>query len=130
MASTPVEVASGSGGSADEQISGRMRAWRRGLIDLSYRNRLIKYAPHRASTLVIDSPSIDVLLADIGRPTPWDFYFPPDPDEEGDDDTSEAATLVDEAVMAKVQARRPPRTDEIVVTEPHPRKINRALENL
>ena len=110
-----------------------MEDWRRRLIDLSYRNRLIKYRHLRASSLEINGPELPVLLADPGRPKPWNFYFPPDPDPDGlDGDASETDTdrMVDEAVIATARTNRAPRADEIVVREANPKLINRTLENL
>jgi very-short-patch-repair endonuclease len=108
-----------------------MEDWRRRLIDLSYRNRLIKYRPLRASSLEIVGPRLERLLADPGRSTPFNFYFPPDPDENGiEEGTTQAERMVDRAVLAKAQSTRVPRPDEIVLSEPHPKRINRTLENL
>jgi very-short-patch-repair endonuclease len=126
----PAVNPAGSSEDPEDLIAARLRAWRRGLIDLTYRNRLIKYAPARASTLVIDQPSIEVLLGDTGRGRAWDFYFPPALDEEAEADTSEAATLVDEAVLRTAHAGQRPASDKIVLTETNPLRINRSLENL
>src|SRR5439155_9721976 len=117
--------------SPDEVVAARLEDWRRRLIDLSYRNRLINYRHRPASTLEIESPSADVLLARMGQPEPWSFYFPPDPDDDRGEDDSEAATLVDEAVVRSAQTTQSAaRSDEIVLKERHPRRINRLLESL
>lgn len=67
---------------AERIIRARIDEWRRRLIDLSYRNRLIKYRPTRASTIEIESPDLEILLRDLGRTAPWRFYFPPEPEEQ------------------------------------------------
>jgi hypothetical protein len=129
----PITPASPKNGTPAATVVARMEDWRRRLIDLSYRNRLIKYRSLRASSLEISGPSLEVLLADPRRPAPWGFYFPPDPDaheDRRDAETSETEDLVDEAVLARARTGRRPRADEIEVTEPHPTRINRILENL
>lgn len=110
----------------------RIDDWRRRLIDLSYRNRLINYRPTLASTLEIDSPGIDLLLEDLGRPAPWRFYFPPERDEEEEEVGDGAAAYVDEVVVRAAQhPEHPPKADEIVVRGGlTARRINRILENL
>lgn len=104
-------------------VARRIEDWRRRLIDLSYRNRLIKHRPLRASSLEIVSPNLEVLLADPASPVPWSFYFPPDPDPDRGEsdgvDRTEAEGLVDDAVLARARTGRFPRADEIVLTEPH-----------
>jgi hypothetical protein len=115
----------------DKLVLERIDGWPRRLIDLSYRNRLIKYRPTVASTLEIEAPDIQTLLADPGRGAPWRFYFPPEPEEKQAGSDDDAATFVDELVVRAAQdAERAPRPDEIVVHEQNPRRISRTLENL
>ena len=72
-------------------VHARVDEWRRRLIDLTYRNRLIKYRPTRASTIEIESPDLQTLLGDLARTAPWRFYFPPEPSEpDGFGSTSQA----------------------------------------
>lgn len=109
----------------------RINDWRRHLIDLSYRNRLIKYRPTVASTIEIETPELEVLLADIGGSKPWRFFFPPEPSEDEEQQEIDAATFVDEVVVRSVREGPAPQADEIVVKgEINPRRINRTLENL
>ncbi len=116
---------------SDELVLERIDDWRRRLIDLSYRNRLIKYRPTVATTLAIEAPSIWELLADPGRTRPWQFYFPPEIDESGAGEESETAAFVDEVMLASLRAaQRQPRPDEIVATEKSPKRISRILDNL
>ena len=63
-------------------LATRMEDWRRRLIDLSFRNRLINYKPTKSSTLNLSAPGVDLLLADPERTQPFDFFFPPDPEKE------------------------------------------------
>lgn len=119
-------------------VLARIEDWRRRLIDLSYRNRLIRYRPTTASTLEIAAPAVDILLADLGRTAPWKFYFPPEPDDvesNASDDpdalVSDTATFLDARIVEEAQqVPHAPRADEIVVRESSGRKINRVLENL
>lgn len=131
MSSTPARPGSTGHRPPPATVERRLEDWRRRLIDLSYRNRLIKYRHLRASSLAITAPALDVLLADPSRPKPWNFFFPPDPDEgEADAGTTETESRVDEAVVAKARTSRRARADEIVVAETHPKRINRTLDNL
>ncbi len=122
-------------GEGENPVAARLEDWRRRLIDLSYRNRLIRYRPTVASTLEIASPSLDVLLADIGSAAPWRFYFPPEPEpaepETDQLEAESAAEFVNQAVLRRSgQELRQPKTDEIVLSEQSARRINRTLENL
>src|SRR3954452_823384 len=77
----------------------RIDDWRRRLIALSYRNRLIKYRPTQATTLTIEAPTIHELVAAPGRSEPWQFFFPPEEKKEDNETTSEAADFVDETIV-------------------------------
>jgi Protein of unknown function (DUF4011)/REase_MTES_1575/AAA domain/Protein of unknown function (DUF3320) len=117
--------------SSNQQITDRLEDWRRRLIDLSYRNRLIKYAVTRASTLEIESPEIATLFDDLDGGKPWNFYFPPEDEDEGNHDDDDATTVVDQLVIRAARAARTPRTDEIVVRgDLTAHRINRILDNL
>jgi len=59
----------------EELVRVRIEDWRRRLIDLSYRNRLINYRPTRATTIEIETPDLAMLLADPSSATPWSFYW-------------------------------------------------------
>jgi hypothetical protein len=115
----------------DEHVRVRLENWRRHLIDLTYRNRLINYKPTKASSLSIIAPSLDVLLADPGQAEPWRFYFPPEPtdgaENEGDSGT---AQFIDEVVVRQARDGHSPKSNEIVVSEPNPKRINRVLDTL
>jgi hypothetical protein len=114
---------------APELVAARLDEWRRKLIDLSYRNRLINYKPTRASTIEIATPSLEVILADPDRVIPWRFYFPPE--VETDEAEDNRASLFDELVVRAAGKGRAPEPDEIVAAnETNPKKLNRILENL
>jgi hypothetical protein len=115
---------------SESLVPDRLEAWRRSLIDLTYRNRLIKYRPTTASTIEIAAPTLDILLTDPGRSEPWHFYFPPEPEPE-EAPAEDAAAEIDDRVVRSVVAHRTPHPDEIVVADDAgARRINRTLENL
>lgn len=113
-------------------MRGRLEEWRRRLIDLSFRNRLIAYKPLKASSLHIAAPTLAELLADPGRSEPWDFYFPPEiEDEDGAEaEESDAAITVDEMLVRSEIRERGRKANEIEVTERDPKRIARILDNL
>src|SRR3954466_13883762 len=94
---------------ADDIIDLRIEDWRRRLIDLSHRNRLIAYKATRATTLHIAAPGLHDLLGDPERATPWDFYLPPEPEEGQEPAESAAATAVDDLLVSARDVRRPRR---------------------
>jgi hypothetical protein len=116
-------------GDEHERVAARVDEWRRKLIDLSYRNRLINYKPTRASTIEIASPGLSAILGDPGRSLPWRFYFPPEP--ETDEAPDDRASMFDELVVRAAASARAPEPDEIVAAnETNPKRLNRILENL
>ncbi len=110
-------------------VDQRLEDWRRRLIDLSHRNRLIAFKPTKATTLQIVAPHVRELLADPERTSSWDFYFPPEVDEERSD-ASDTATTVDDILLKSRQAHRERRASEIEVSERNPRRIARIVDNL
>src|SRR4051812_42173761 len=78
---------------------------------------------------MVEAPPIDRLLADPEGGQAWGFFFPPDPAPDEAEDT-DAAGLLDARTITAEASQRQPRADEIVVTEPNPRRIARLLENL
>ena len=111
-------------------VEGRLEEWRRRLIDLSHRNRLIAYRPTKATTLHIAAPSIHELLADPDRTQPWDFYFPPELEDEQGSGGESAADTVDELLIRSRARSRTRQPNEIEVTERSPKRIARILDNL
>jgi hypothetical protein len=121
--------------SAEEReiVLERIDDWRRRLIDLSRRNRLIRYKPTGASTIEVAAPSLETLLADPEQKLPWRFYYPPEPKDAstaaGETDTE---AFIDDVILRAVErGGRPPEADEIVIqNEQNPRRITRVLDNL
>lgn len=110
-------------------IDQRLEDWRRRLIDLSHRNRLIAYRPTKATTLEVVAPSLPELLADPDQQDPWSFYLPPAPRAEGEAGAAGEEEGGKQFVKAgKPGARRRPY--EIEVSERNPKRIARILDNL
>jgi DNA polymerase III delta prime subunit len=102
-------------------VAERIDDWRRRLIDLSFRNRLINYKPTKSSTLEILSPTIHELLADPERLEPFDFYFPPMEEEE---------TGGEEPESERGGENPGPAPGEIVTNVSDPDRLQKVLENL
>ena len=112
-------------------VSRRVEDWCTRLIDLSSRNRLISYKATAATTLRIAAPDVHELLKDPDRVQPWDFFFPVDETiDEPAPQESDAATAVDELLLASRDHGRSRRSDELEVTETNPKRIARVLDNL
>jgi hypothetical protein len=104
----------------DDRVDRRLEDWRRRLIDLSHRNRLIAFKATKATTLLIAAPSVHELLADPERAQPWDFHFPPPAAQTEAGDASDTASAVDRIVLSSHQTHRSRRPNEIEVGEPNP----------
>lgn len=119
-----------------EQVRARLDDWREHLIDLTLRNRLINYKPTRASTLVVRHPSIEGLLSDPGRTKPFDFYFPPEPEDKAPFPGEGGATEAEgpEGEAPRPDAAGPPAepldADTIVTDAGDPKRLKRTLETL
>ncbi len=111
-------------------VEHRIEDWRRRLIDLSNRNRLIAYKATKVTTLEIATPSIHEVLGDPDRDEPWDFYLPPEPEDEDETPESDAAAAVDRLLLTSRDRERTRRPNEIEVTEASPKRIARILDNL
>ncbi|MEA2188432.1 MAG: hypothetical protein QOK16_3443 [Solirubrobacteraceae bacterium] len=112
-------------------VSERVENWRTQLIDLSNRNRLIAYRATVATTMHVAAPNVHELLKDPDRVQPWDFFLPADETiGEPAPPESDAATAVDQLLLASRDHGRPRRFNEIEVTETNPKRIVRVLDNL
>ncbi len=111
-------------------VERRLEDWRRRLIDLSHRNRLIAYRPTLSTTLTIVEPTLSELLAQPLGKRPWEFFFPPEPREQVDEQASEAAEVLDSLVVEAQGSAPRRRSREIEVTEKQPKRIARILDNL
>ncbi|MBA3839827.1 MAG: DUF4011 domain-containing protein [Thermoleophilaceae bacterium] len=111
-------------------VEQRIDDWRRRLIDLSHRNRLIAYKPTKATTLEIVGPALPELLADPDRTTAWRFFLPPEQSVSDDAASSEAQKVIEAATIEAEASHVSRRSNEIEVTERNPKRIARILDNL
>lgn len=66
-----------------EKIQNRIDEWKRKLVDLSRRNRLLHFRPTRGSTLRIVEPQPAEVFRRLGiQEKSWSIYLPPDADDE------------------------------------------------
>lgn len=87
----------------EELVAARIDDWRKRLIDLSFRNRLINYKPTKSSTLEVRQPAAATLLADVGRDRPWSFYMPPEPEEQEEDAAESEPDLKPDEILTQVE---------------------------
>jgi len=101
----------------------RLEDWRRRLIDLSGRNRLIRFPPTRNGALPIESPSTRQLLADLERREPWPIYL-------AEENEAPARPPLIGSEPEPILPPRPPKSGEIVTGERDPKALRRRLERL
>jgi very-short-patch-repair endonuclease len=100
-------------------IDGRIEDWRRRLIDLTRRNRLVYFRPTRSSTLTISRPDPDVVFHRlVAQGKPWTFWYPPEEDDENNEPTKSVRTAV------------PPKKNEIVCEGLARPRLEQILKNL
>src|SRR4051812_12186131 len=117
-------------GDDDRVVTARVHDWRGRLIDLTYRNRLIRYTHQKASSLAITGPDIGTILADPERSRPWRFYLPPEETADDGDDESDTGGFLRDVVVGATERHRTPAADELVVAEPSAKRIVKTLDNL
>src|SRR4051812_24896942 len=78
------------GSSGEQRIRDQVAQWRDDLLDLTGRNRLLRFRHTRTSSLEIDSPGAQEILDRLlsGRARGWNVHIPDD--EEGDLDPTAA----------------------------------------
>jgi len=104
-----------------------MEGWRRKLIDLSRRNRLVFFKRTRSSTLHVLEPRPEAIFARLAiKKKPWRFWEPPTPQDQG-----AAAGSEREAQASTAQsAERRPSSTELVCDTRDPQRLARILSNL
>ena len=61
------------------RVTQRVDEWKRKIVDLSRRNRLLYFTRTRGSTLRITEPALPEVFARlVDSEKPWKFYMPPD----------------------------------------------------
>jgi very-short-patch-repair endonuclease len=118
---------------ADHQrVIEQINIWRRQLIDLARSNRLLYFHHTRTSTLeILDSPErLAAVVAGLVSGTAWRFFSPSEEDEEGRDDTGNAA--VKRLLLAPTgrEGSRLPESNELVTSKDSPRELLKTLRTL
>jgi len=73
-------------------VDQRIEEWKRKIVDLSRRNRLLFFSPTRGSTLRVVEPSLtEVFERLVNSEAPWEFCMPPDAPDETNESESELA---------------------------------------
>lgn len=113
---------------SDNILERRLGDWRRRLLDLSYRNPLIKYTSGKSGSLEITSPSPHALLGRLDDDNPHYFYYPP---EEEPSHPAEAESDKGDLAHNTPQTEAPgPSEDEIETTTGNRRELVRTLDSL
>jgi very-short-patch-repair endonuclease len=84
-----------------ERVRTQVEKWRDELLDLTGRNRLLRFRHTATSSLEIQSPDAQAILDRLllGRTRSWEFHLPEDPGEDADvDPTASVIGLADGAV--------------------------------
>lgn len=97
---------------APDLVAHRIDDWRRRLVDLSHRNRLINYKPTKSTTLEVREPGMRVVLEDLIAGGSFSFYEPPEEENEQD------------------EHGQPPAADQIVTQIESKARLDRILEQL
>jgi very-short-patch-repair endonuclease len=85
----------------DDRVRAQVEKWRDELLDLTGRNRLLRFRHPKTSSLEIDSPSAQPILDRLltGRSREWGFHLPEEPAQGADvDPTAAVIGLGDEPV--------------------------------
>src|SRR4051794_22950551 len=80
------------GSSGEQRIRDQVAQWRDDLLDLTGRNRLLRFRHTRTSSLEIDSPGAQEILDRLvtGRAREWNVHIPEDENGKGDLDPTAA----------------------------------------
>ena len=115
------------------KLNTRIEEWKRKLIDLSRRNRLLFFTPTRSSSLrVIEPQPAEVFRRLVVTEKPWKFFIPPEENAEQEgkaaDLTLPLAGNAGEGPARPAKSSRRP--DELLCTAREARKLRLVLRNL
>ncbi len=114
------------------KVNARIDEWKRKLIDLSRRNRLLFFTPTRSSSLRVVEPSLDqVFQRLVVDERLWKFFIPPDesPEQQDQGDLTLPSTgHVGESTAALQKSPRKP--DELICSAREAGKLRAVLRNL
>ena len=116
-----------------EKADIRIEDWKRKLIDLTRRNRLLFFKPARSSSLKVIQPSSDeVFRRLVVEEKPWKFFMPPEENEEQERPARDLML----PLTANVEKGQPTltkplrRPDELLCQTREARKLRTVLRNL
>lgn len=114
------------------QINSYIEEWKRKLIDLTRRNRLLFFGPTRSSSVQVIEPSPNhVFQRLVVDERPWKFFVPPEEDEQQNSDSVRSdpppRAAIDQAIP---RSRRGARTDELLSATRDAKTLRAILRNL
>jgi uncharacterized protein DUF4011 len=116
------------------KIDARIDEWKRKLIDLTRRNRLLFFTPTRSSTLKVIEPSPnEVFQRLVVDEKPWRFFMPPeeDPEHEAPPINLDLPLITGESQADKSSSTNPPRrVIELLCQTRETRRLAAILRNL
>jgi hypothetical protein len=121
---------------AASKIEARIAEWKRRLIDLTRRNRLLFFTSTRSSTLNVIEPSPEeVFQRLVVDEKPWMFFIPPE--EEDEEDQGESGNNLDLPLMTagfesgQSSPNRPARkANELICRAKEARRLRAVLRNV
>ena len=116
------------------KLNTRIDEWKRKLIDLSRRNRLLFFTPTRSSSLrVIEPQPAEVFRRLVVTEKPWKFFIPPEENAEQEEKPADLTPLLftGEAGQGPARPLKSSRgSDELLCTAREARKLRLVLRNL
>ncbi len=110
------------------KVRTQVETWRDELLDLTGRNRLLRYRPAKTSTLEVDGPTAQVILDRLvtGRSRRWPFFFPVDTEV----DSEGAASQDEETGSAEYTEPLAPTTPSLHTTKRTGKEVRAACAGL
>jgi hypothetical protein len=114
-----------------ERIDSCINEWKRRLIDLTRRNRLIYFVPNRSSSLQIAEPTpSEVFNRFVIEEKPLKCFIPEEDDEGNKTPIQSDLPLGDLEKQSKPKDKRQRRSDEIICKTQESRVLRSVLRNL
>ena len=118
-------------GAIKERIDSCINEWKRRLIDLTRRNRLIYFVPKRSSSIQIAEPSpSDVFDRLVREEKPLKCFIPEEDDESPETLTQVDLPLIDSGKQSKSKDKRQRKSDEIICKTHETKILRSVLRNL
>jgi hypothetical protein len=116
-----------------EKTQSRIEEWKRKLVDLSRRNRLLHFRPNRGSTLQITAPTPEeVFRRLVIQEKAWKVYLPPETGDESLGSSDEQLPLVQAhaATISPISSPQAQRPTEIVCVPQAGQALRAVLRNI